>query len=69
MCSLLPSLSEGIEVWALCSWDVPNSDAQHTALLAFFPPDVRNAHSGTCQINDSPAVSEQSKKFGSPECV
>lgn len=61
MCSLLPSLSEGMEPWALCSWDVPNSGAQHSVLLAFLPPDVRNARSGTCQIKHSPAVSEESK--------
>ena len=61
MRSLLPSLSEGMELWALCSWDVPNSGALHSALLAFFPPNVRNAHSGTCQIKHSPAVSEESK--------
>lgn len=67
--SLLPFPSEGMELWALCSCRVPNSGVQHSALIAFFPPDVRNAHSGSCQIKHSPAVSEESKQALSPEGV
>lgn len=37
--------------------------------VTFFPAGVRNAHSGTCQIKLSPAVSEERKQFASPEHV
>lgn len=69
VCSPLPSLSEGMELWALCSWDAPNNGAQHSTPVTFFPAGVRNAHSRTCQMKLSPAVSKERKQFGSAEHV
>lgn len=67
MCSLLPSLSEGMELWALCSWDAPNSGAQHSTPLSPSSLQVwETPISGTCQIRLPPAVSEERKQFGSP---
>lgn len=53
-----------MELWALCCWG-----AQPSTPITFFPAGMRNAHSGTCHMKLSPALSEDKKQFSSPEHV